>query len=199
MKASSVPENKSLLLFAFKENKNTSASRLTLFSNPRKWVKRFWGFFFFFLPFAEQSPTNLNNADAWAARQEISSVSIQENIILTKNNPKFSFQTVFLGNVQGLRMIHKSPCLPGLWNQEHRAHPAAWAQHSQQKDPALPFETPPPTQQRAPLTPHRSEAESHFHVCFIVSSSGLIYSSLQVLFVSAAKIKFMATPFSQSL
>lgn len=69
-----------------------------------------------FPQFAEQGPTNEKKADA---ERKTISLLIQENIIPTRRNPKFLFQTVFLGIVQGLLMIPKPPptyAFHVLWN-----------------------------------------------------------------------------------
>lgn len=98
---------------------------------------------------------------------------------------------MFLGIVQGLRMSHTSHVFL-CYEIRRIVHTLQLERniYNQKKKikNMLPSERQPLAQQRAPLTPHRREAESQFQVCFIVSSSGLIYSSLQVWFISAVKM-----------
>lgn len=148
-----------------------------------------------FVLFAEPGPANKNNADA---EHEIIPALIQENIILTEKNPKFIFQTECLGTVQGLLVIHLSPptyailifllrCKEhhvqlrcNIWNKMIITPP-----HTQTSIRKATSHTAKSTPLIVDPPPQRGRGQ----VCFTVSSLGLIYWSLQALFISAAKIK----------
>lgn len=171
---------KDVFCFPWKERKEkTWGSSLTSFSN---------------LLFAEQGPTNRNGADAeLQGKKKV--VAIQENIILTEKNTKFSCLTVFLCIVEVCAWflnLHVFPCYETR-NVVHALQLECNVNNQKYEQPSTWKVTSYTGRSTSDVSSQRGWSS------VTVSSSGLIYSSLQLLFISAAKIKFMASPLSWSL